>query len=94
MSSAIATNESSPIVDIFTKGSVSNSGVTMSSEGREAGRWTRIFTKTSVHPFDEIEWKIVDACITKSDGSVAFEQKGIEVPAWWTQNNINVVADK
>jgi ribonucleoside-diphosphate reductase alpha chain len=92
MSNAIAT-ESSQIVDLF-KGSVSNSGVTMTSEGREAGRWTRIFTKDNVHPFDDIKWKVVDACIVKSDGSIAFEQKNVEVPAWWTQNNINVVVDK
>lgn len=61
---------------------------------REAGSWPRVFTSEGVHPFDSVEWKIVDAEIKKPNGKIVFEQKGIEVPAWWTQNNINVVADK
>lgn len=63
-------------------------------EGRDAGRWCRIFTKKGVHPFDDIEWKIVDARISKPDGTVVFEQKNIEVPSWWNQTTINIVADK
>lgn len=66
----------------------------MPKEGREAGRWQRVFTQDGVHPFDEVEWKTVDARIVKPDGSVAFEQKGIEVPSWWTETTINIVADK
>lgn len=61
---------------------------------REAGTWTRCFTKEGVHPFDEIEWKSADAEIRNPQGKIVFQQKGIEVPAWWTQNNINIVADK
>lgn len=60
----------------------------------EAGSWQRVFTKEGVHPFDEIEWKKADAEIRRPDGTVAFEQKGVEVPSWWSQNTINVVADK
>jgi len=60
----------------------------------EAGSWSRVFTKEGVHPFDEVEWKTVDAEIRKPDGTVVFHQSGIEVPAWWTQNTVNVVADK
>jgi ribonucleoside-diphosphate reductase alpha chain len=45
-------------------------------------------------PFDSIEWKVVDAEIRKADGTVAFSQKGVEVPAWWNQTTINIVADK
>lgn len=60
----------------------------------EAGSWSRLFTTEGVHPFDEIEWKIVDSEIRRPDGSLAFEQKGIEVPSWWSQNTINIVADK
>jgi ribonucleoside-diphosphate reductase alpha chain len=61
---------------------------------KEIGTWSRVFTKPGVHPFDEIEWKIVDAEIRKSNGSVAFSQQGVEVPAWWNQTTINIVADK
>lgn len=61
----------------------------------KSGHWPRIFTKENVHPFDEIKWKIVDAKITDPSGvRVVFEQKDVEVPDWWTQNSINVVADK
>jgi len=61
---------------------------------REAGHWPRVFTKDGVHPFDEVEWRKAEAEIRDADGKVVFLQKDIEVPAWWTQNNINVVADK
>ncbi len=61
---------------------------------REAGHWPRVFTKDGVHPFEEVEWRKADAEIRDADGKVVFYQKDIEVPAWWTQNNINVVADK
>jgi ribonucleoside-diphosphate reductase alpha chain len=61
---------------------------------KEAGHWPRVFTKDGVHPFDEVEWRRADAEIRNAKGDVVFFQKDIEVPAWWTQNNINVVADK
>ena len=61
---------------------------------REAGHWSRVFTKDGVHPFDEVEWKRSDAEIRNAENKVVFMQKDVEVPAWWTQNNINVVADK
>ena len=61
---------------------------------REAGHWPRVFTKDDVHPFDEVEWRKAEAEIRGPDGKVVFMQSDIEVPAWWTQNNINVVADK
>lgn len=66
----------------------------MTKEGREIGRWSRVFTKDGVHPFDDIEWKIVDAVIARPDGTIVFECRGIEVPAWWTETTINIVADK
>ena len=64
------------------------------SEGKEAGRWTRVFTKGSTHPFDEIECKIENARIVNPSGETVFEQKGVEVPFWWSQTTINIVADK
>ena len=60
----------------------------------QAGHWPRVFTLDGTHPFDQVEWKISDACIRNGKNNIVFEQKNIEVPAWWTQNNINVVADK
>jgi len=61
---------------------------------QEAGHWPRVFTKEGVHPFDEIEWKTTDAEIKSSKGEIVFEQRNIEVPAWWNQNTTNIVADK
>jgi len=61
---------------------------------RDAGHWPRVFTSEGSHPFDQVEWKTADACIRNGKGEIVFEQKNIEVPAWWTQNNVNVVADK
>ncbi len=54
----------------------------------------RYFTKSSLHPYDEIEWETRDATITDSKGKVVFEQKGVEVPKSWTQTATNIVVSK
>ena len=68
--------------------------VGMPKAGKEAGAWERVFTVENVHPFDEIEWKVVDAKILAKNGEVKFEQKDVEFPDHWPQTNINVVASK
>lgn len=59
-----------------------------------SGTWDRVFTREGVHPFEEVAWKIADAEIRDPSGSVKFSQTGVEVPAFWSQNTINVVASK
>ena len=59
-----------------------------------AGHWPRVFTTDGVHPFDQVEWKTVDAEIKNPAGERVFSQNAVEVPAWWSQNAVNVVADK
>src|SRR3989440_3456924 len=55
----------------------------------------RHFTIDGVHPYDEIEWERRDARITNyRDGSVAFEQLGVEVPVGWSLNATNMLAQK
>ncbi|MFN0091104.1 MAG: vitamin B12-dependent ribonucleotide reductase [Acidimicrobiales bacterium] len=55
----------------------------------------RHFTSRGVHPYDEVIWERRDARITNfRDGSVAFEQLGVEVPAAWSLNATNIVAQK
>jgi ribonucleoside-diphosphate reductase alpha chain len=54
----------------------------------------RFFTRPDVHPYDEVEWDIRAATITGEDGSVIFEQKDVEVPAFWSQTATNVVVSK
>src|SRR6059036_3188005 len=56
-------------------------------------RIERRFTREGVHPYDEIEWELRDAVIPGEKGPV-FEQKGVEVPKFWSQTATNVVASK
>ena len=45
----------------------------------------RFFTEASVDPFDEIEWELRDAVIGSERGDVVFEQRGVEIPRFWSQ---------
>jgi ribonucleoside-diphosphate reductase alpha chain len=55
----------------------------------------RHFTTEGVHPYDEVTWERRDARITNfRDGSVAFEQLGVEFPTTWSLNATNIVAQK
>jgi ribonucleoside-diphosphate reductase alpha chain len=55
----------------------------------------RHFTTEGVHPYDMVEWERRDARITNfRDGSVAFEQIGVEFPTTWSLNATNIVAQK
>ena len=55
----------------------------------------RFFTTEDRHPYDEIVWDRRDARITNfRDGSVAFEQLDVEVPATWSVNATNILAQK
>ena len=63
------------------------------SEAPRGLRFERTFTREGVHPYDEIEWELRDAIIP-GDGGNVFEQKAVEVPAFWSQTATNVVASK
>jgi ribonucleoside-diphosphate reductase alpha chain len=55
----------------------------------------RHFTRDGIHPFDEVNWEIRDAVIPNyKEGGNAFEQRGVEFPASWSQNATNIVAQK
>jgi ribonucleoside-diphosphate reductase alpha chain len=56
-------------------------------------RFERYFTTDGVHPYDGIAWERRDAVIPGEGGNV-FEQKGVEVPAFWSMTATNVVASK
>jgi ribonucleoside-diphosphate reductase alpha chain len=68
-------------------------GVTATNE-RPAFTWSRLFGNPSAHPYDEIAWDRRDARITKSDGTIVFEQTQVEVPAFWSQTATDIVASK
>jgi ribonucleoside-diphosphate reductase alpha chain len=53
----------------------------------------RRFTEAGTHPFDAVEWELRDALIGDPDDP-AFEQRGVEFPADWSQNATNIVAQK
>jgi ribonucleoside-diphosphate reductase alpha chain len=56
-------------------------------------RIERHFTREGIHPYDQIEWEVRDSAIPGESGNV-FEQKGVEVPKFWSQTATNVVASK
>jgi ribonucleoside-diphosphate reductase alpha chain len=55
----------------------------------------RIYTREGVHPYDEITWERRDVVMTNwRDGSVNFEQYGVEFPDFWSVNAANIVTTK
>ncbi len=57
-------------------------------------QFERYFTREGLHPFEEIEWESRDAVITNEKGQAVFEQKGVEVPKFWSMLATNVVVSK
>ncbi|MEU4241488.1 vitamin B12-dependent ribonucleotide reductase [Actinoplanes sp. NPDC026619] len=58
-------------------------------------RVERVWTTEGVHPYDEVEWERRDVVMTNwRDGSINFEQKGVEYPAFWSVNAANIVTTK
>ncbi|TCK25255.1 vitamin B12-dependent ribonucleotide reductase [Pseudonocardia endophytica] len=55
----------------------------------------RVFTTAGTHPYDEVEWERRDVVMTNwRDGSINFEQRGVEFPAHWSVNATNIVTSK
>jgi ribonucleoside-diphosphate reductase alpha chain len=55
----------------------------------------RYFTEEGTDPYDAIKWVQRDSeIVNPSTGEVVFEQKGVEFPESWSQNAINIVAQK
>ncbi len=55
----------------------------------------RLFTRPGAHPYDDLTWERRDARLTNyQDGSVAFEQLGVEFPTTWSLNATNIVTQK
>src|SRR5215203_5217135 len=73
-------DQPSPATEALT---ATGAGVTVERRQTEAGS----------HPFDAVEWEIRDAVIGDPE-KPAFEQRGVEFPAGWSQNATNIVAQK
>jgi len=75
-------------------------GLTMTTTQQEQAAHTkglripRRWTRTTVHPYDDITWELRSATITNEKGEVVFEQKDVEVPSCWSQLATNVVVSK
>ena len=55
----------------------------------------RVYTTPGVHPYDEVTWERRDVVMTNwRDGSINFEQRGVEFPAEWSINATNIVTTK
>jgi ribonucleoside-diphosphate reductase alpha chain len=55
----------------------------------------RIFTTEGVHPYAQVTWERRDVVMTNwRDGSINFEQRGVEFPDFWSVNAANIVTTK
>jgi ribonucleoside-diphosphate reductase alpha chain len=55
----------------------------------------RINTTPGVHPYEQVTWERRDVVMTNwRDGSVNFEQRGVEFPEFWSVNAGNIVTTK
>ncbi|MHB8246361.1 MAG: vitamin B12-dependent ribonucleotide reductase [Acidimicrobiales bacterium] len=55
----------------------------------------RYFTEQGRHPYDQVAWERRDSRISDyRTGAIAFEQLGVEVPATWSLNATNILAQK
>ena len=62
--------------------------------GRTGLEFERYFSTPGLDPFDAVEWETRDALIGNEKGEKVFEQKGVEVPKFWSQTATNVVVSK
>ncbi|PZS34224.1 MAG: hypothetical protein DLM59_05230, partial [Pseudonocardiales bacterium] len=55
----------------------------------------RVLTTEGVHPYDTATWQHRDVVLTNwRDGSVNFEQRGVEFPDFYSVNAANIVTSK
>ena len=74
-----------------------NGGSSNGSKGRAKPgiRIERVWSTEGVHPYDEVNWERRDVVMTNwRDGSINFEQRGVEYPDSWSINAANIVTTK
>ncbi|PXY19566.1 vitamin B12-dependent ribonucleotide reductase [Prauserella muralis] len=65
------------------------------ANARKGLRVERVYTTAGVHPYDEVSWEKRDVVMTNwRDGTVNFEQRGVEFPDFWSVNATNIVTSK
>src|SRR5436309_11571186 len=76
-------------------GSATTPDQASTSSRRKGLRMERVYTTDGVHPYDEVTWERRDVVMTNwRDGSVNFEQRGVEFPTTWSVNAANIVTTK
>ena len=58
----------------------------------KAIQWARFFGAGD--PYSDIQWEKRTAKIVRGNGEIVFEQKDVEVPAFWSQTATDIVASK
>lgn len=78
------------------RGSKSDKAAAKGGKAPKGGlRIGRIYTTPGVHPYDEVRWERRDVVMTNwRDGSINFEQRGVEFPDFWSVNAVNIVTSK
>ena len=73
-----------------------STGIEVVDDGERRGlKVRRYFTDASTHPYDELEWELRDAVLNNwRDGTVSFEQRGVEFPTSWSMMATQIVAQK
>ncbi|HVV31016.1 MAG TPA: vitamin B12-dependent ribonucleotide reductase [Mycobacteriales bacterium] len=78
-----------------THGAASGGAASKGKGTRGRLKVSRIYTTPGVHPYDEVTWERRDVVMTNwRDGSVNFEQRGVEFPDFWSVNSANIVTTK
>ncbi|MGH4026225.1 MAG: vitamin B12-dependent ribonucleotide reductase [Pseudonocardiaceae bacterium] len=71
------------------------SGASRGAQPKRALRMERVYTTEGRHPYDEVSWERRDVVMTNwRDGTVNFEQRGVEFPDFWSVNAVNIVTSK
>lgn len=90
---SIQGSELAQMVDGAITASYEDKTLPKSTAGEKVGMvWSRLFGQGD--PYAEIKWVKAEAKITKGDGSVVFQQDNIEVPDFWSQTAVDIVASK
>ncbi|MEV0681536.1 vitamin B12-dependent ribonucleotide reductase [Actinosynnema sp. NPDC050436] len=78
-----------------TVGGTSKKTATRNGAGDKRLAVARVYTTEGVHPYDEVTWERRDVVMTNwRDGSINFEQRGVEFPDFWSVNATNIVTSK
>src|SRR5215813_14458865 len=80
--------------DKGVKESAAAETTTGAAKGLKGLTFHRVYSDSSVSPYDAVEWELRTAAIVSEKGETIFEQKNVEVPKSWSQTATNIVVQK